>query len=193
MIKRMVIMLVLVGLVLGGIFGFQAFKGVMIKRYFATMTAPPQTVSTIKATQDTWQPKIEAVGTLVAENGADLSAEVPGIVARILFKSGEEVKEGTLLLELDADVDKAQLKSLKATQVLAQKSLERAQQLFKVNALSQAELDQAAATADSANAQVAAQSAVVDKKMIRAPFGGRLGIRAVDRGQYVNPGTKLVA
>jgi membrane fusion protein (multidrug efflux system) len=155
MIKRMVIMLVLVGLVLGGIFGFQAFKGVMIKRYFATRTAPPQSVSTIKAVQEPWQPKIEAVGTLVAENGADLAAEVPGLVSRIHFKSGEEVKPGTLLLELDADVDRAQLKSLRASQILAQKNFERTQQLFKMNAASQAELDQAAATADSASAQLA--------------------------------------
>lgn len=192
MIKRMVIMLVLVGLVLGGIFGFQAFKGAMIKKYFATRTEPPQTVSTIKAKEEVWQPKIEAVGSLVAENGADLASEVSGLVARIHFKSGQEVKQGTLLVELDADVDRAQLLSLKAAQVLAQKNFERAQQLLKVNAASIADMDQASATLESTAAQVTAQTAVIEKKLIRAPFSGRLGIRAVDLGQYVNPGTKLV-
>jgi len=193
MTKRMILMVVLVGLVLGGIFGFQAFKGVMIKRFFATRTAPPQTVSTTKAVSESWQPKIESVGTLVAANGTDVAAEVPGIVSRILFKSGEEVRAGTVLLELDADVDRAQLASLKAAQALARKTFDRSKDLFAQHALSQADLDTAQAQVDSSDAQVAAQSAVIDKKRIRAPFDGRLGIRAVDLGQYLNPGTKLVS
>ena len=192
MTKRMVIMLILVVLVLGGIFGFQALKGVMIKRFFATRTAPSQTVSTIQATSETWQAKIEAVGSLIATNGADIAPEVPGLVSRIRFKSGEEVKEGTLLVELDADVDRAQLLALKAAQTLAKKNYERNQELFASHAISQADLDASLAAIDSTDAQVTAQQAVIDKKRIRAPFAGLLGIRAVDLGQYVNPGAKLV-
>jgi membrane fusion protein, multidrug efflux system len=192
MVKRMVIMLILVGLVLGGIFGFQIFKGIMIKRFFASRTAPPQTVSTITAQEATWQPKLLVVGSLVAENGTDVAPEVPGLISRIVFKSGQEVQAGALLVELDADVDRAQLQSLKAAATLAQKTYERDKQLFAIHASSQAALDQAQATLESTRAQVAAQQAVIEKKSIRAPFAGRLGIRAVDIGQYVNPGAKLV-
>lgn len=190
--KRMVIMLVVVGIVLGGVFGFGAFKAVMIKRFFATRTSPPQTVSTVQAKLESWQRRIEAVGTLVAVNGTDIAAELPGVVASIRFKSGEEVKAGTLLVELNTDADRAQLASLKAMHTLAEKTYGRDQQLFDNHAISQAELDTSRSTLDSTTAQVAVQSALIEKKLVRAPFTGRLGIRAVDLGQYVNPGTKLV-
>lgn len=192
MIKRMVLMLILVGVVLGGVFGFQAFKGVMIKRYFASQTSPPQTVSTVQAKLETWQPRIEAVGTLIALNGTDIAPELTGVVARIHFTSGEEVQAGTLLVELNADVDRAQLQALKAAHALAQKTNDRNRELFATHIISQQDLDTSQANLDATAAQVAAQSAVVEKKAIRAPFAGRLGIRAVDLGQYVNPGTKLV-
>ncbi|HKJ00586.1 MAG TPA: efflux RND transporter periplasmic adaptor subunit [bacterium] len=192
MIKRMVIMLILVGLVLGGIFGFQAFKAVMIKRFFAHRTAPPQTVSTIEAKDEVWQPEVEAVGSLVAVNGADVAPEVPGVIARISFKSGQEVQAGTPLVQLDADVDQARLRSLQAMQTLAEKTYQRDVLLIAKRAISQSQMDTAHANQESARAQVAEQQAVISKKTIRAPFAGRLGIRAVDLGQYVNPGTKIV-
>lgn len=192
MVKRMVIMLILVGVVLGGVFGFQAFKGMMIKRFFASQTIPPQTVSTVEAKLETWQPRIEAVGSLVALNGTDIAPELPGVVDRIHFASGAEVQAGTLLVELNTEVDRAQLQALKAAHALAQKTYERNRELFAAHILSQQDLDTAQANLDSTAAQVAAQTALIDKKLIRAPFAGRLGIRAVDLGQYVNPGTKLV-
>src|SRR5579871_1325939 len=100
MIKRMVIMLVAVGLVFGGIFGFQAFKGAMIKKYMSQMSAPPQTVSTATAGMQEWQPRIETVGSLRALKGADLSLEVSGVVDTISFNSGDDVSEGAVLLKL---------------------------------------------------------------------------------------------
>ncbi len=190
--KRMAIMLALVVVVLGGVFGFGAFKGIMIKRFFATRTSPPQTVSTVEAKLEPWQRRIEAVGTLVAVNGTDVAAELPGVVAGIRFKSGEEVQAGTLLVELNTETDRAQLESLKAMHALAEKTYRRDKSLFDSHTISQAELDTSRANLDSTAAQVAAQSALIAKKVIRAPFAGRLGIRAVDLGQYVNPGTKLV-
>ncbi len=192
MIKRMVIMLLLAGLVFGGIFGFQAFKGIMIKKFMASRGNPPQTVSTIVAKELVWEPQIDAVGSLIAVNGTDVSPEVSGIVSRVAFKSGEEVRAGTVLLELDAKVDLARLQSLKAQAELADKTFQRDEHLLALRAISQQEMDAASANLDSTRAQVAEQQAVIDKKAIRAPFAGRLGIRAVNLGQYLNPGSKIV-
>jgi membrane fusion protein, multidrug efflux system len=190
--KRMLLMLVLVVLVFGGVFGFGVFKNMMIKKYFATRTAPPQTVSVTTAKVAPWQSQLEAVGTLVAEQGTDVSPELAGVIARIRFTSGQEVTAGTMLVELNTDVDRAQLESLKAMHSLAEKTYERDKQLLDAKTIAQEEFDTARASLDSTAAQVAAQTALIEKKLIRAPFTGRLGIRAVDLGQYVNPGTKLV-
>src|SRR5260221_11637168 len=105
MVKRMMLMLILVGVVLGGIFGFQAFKATMIKQALASLAAPTQTVSTIEATDQDWQAQIEAVGSLRAMNGADLSLEVAGIVDEIAFKSGDDVPARALLLRLRATAE----------------------------------------------------------------------------------------
>jgi membrane fusion protein (multidrug efflux system) len=192
MSKRMLMMLVLVVLVFGGIFAFQAFKAHMIRKFMAAQGAPPQTVSTIKAGYQEWQPRLEAVGTLRAVRGTDIASEVSGIVAAITFQSGDDVKAGALLLQLRADDDLAKLQSLKATAELAETTYKRDQQQLKAQAVSQATIDNDVANLKSAKAQVAEQQALVDKKFIRAPFSGHLGIRAVDLGQYLNPGTKIV-
>ncbi|HVC10588.1 MAG TPA: efflux RND transporter periplasmic adaptor subunit [Burkholderiales bacterium] len=192
MTKRMLLMLVLVGLVFGGIFGFQAFKSRMIKKYIAAQGIPPQTVSTTKAAYSEWQPRVEAVGTLRAVRGADLAPEIAGIVTAVRFKSGEEVKAGAPLVDLDSAQEAAQLQALEAAAQLAQANYARDSQQLKVKAVSQAVVDADAANLKAARAQVAQQQALIDKKRIRAPFAGRLGIRAVDLGQYVSPGTKLV-
>ncbi len=191
MIKRMVVMLVIAGLVLGGVFGFQAFKSKMI-RQFMSAGQPPQTVSTIKATYAEWQAQDRSVGTLAAVRGADLAPEVAGTVQRIFFQSGDTVKAGTPLVQLNAESDEARLKSLEATAALAQRNFERDSEQLKVGAISQAALDVDAANVKSAQAQADEQRALVQKKLIRAPFDGRAGIRAVDLGQYVGAGTKIV-
>ena len=192
MAKRMVIMLVAVGLVLGGFFGFQAFKAAMIKKVIGAMSAPTQTVSAVKAGYSEWQTQIEAVGSLRAVKGADLSLEVPGVVDSIMFNSGDDVKEGALLLKLRSDDDAARLASLQATAELSQITYNRDLKQFKIQAVSQATLDSDAANLKNAKAQVAGQQAVLDKKTLRAPFAGHLGIRAVDVGQYLAPGTPIV-
>jgi membrane fusion protein (multidrug efflux system) len=189
--KRMVIMLVAVGVVFGGIFGFQAFKGAMIKKFMSAQAQPPQTVTTIVASSQEWQPQIKAVGSLRAMRGADLAPEVAGLVAAIQFKSGDEVKAGDLLVQLRADSDQARLHSLQANAELADATFKRDQELIKVHAISQATYDTDAANLKSARAQVAEQQALVAKKFIRAPFAGRIGIRQVDLGQYLNAGEKI--
>ena len=191
MIRRMVLMLVLTGVVFGGIFGFQAFKSKMIRKYMSA-GQPPQTVSSIKVGYEQWQTEERAVATLVAVRGADLAPEVAGIVQAIRFQSGDRVKAGMPLVQLNADADAARLKSLEAAAALAASTYRRDAEQFKVKAVSQAALDADAAAEKSAKAQVEEQQALVAKKLIRAPFAGRVGIRAVDLGQYLGPGTKIV-
>jgi membrane fusion protein (multidrug efflux system) len=192
MIKRMVIMLVAVAVVFGGIFGFQAFKGVMIKKFMSSMKSPPQTVSATKAAVSAWQPTIEGVGSLRAVKGADLSLEVSGVVDTITFNSGDDIEEGALLLKLRADDDTAKLESLQATADLNQIIYQRDLKQFQIQAVSQATLDTDAANLKNAKAQAAQQQAILDKKFLRAPFAGHLGIRAVDLGQYLGAGTVIV-
>ncbi len=190
--KRMIIMLAAVGIVLGAIFGFGIFKNVMISRYFATAGAPPQTVSTMPAKFDDWQPTMSAVGSLRAAKGADLALEVPGVVDEVAFDSGEEVVAGTVLLRLRAADDEARLRSLEATAQLAATTYDRNRKQFEAKAISQASLDVDAANLKSARAAVEEQRATVNKKVLRAPFSGRLGVRQVDVGQYLTPGTAVV-
>jgi membrane fusion protein (multidrug efflux system) len=192
MTKRMIFMLIAVGVVLGGVFGFQIFKNAMIKKFMTAMAPPPQTVSTAAAAMQDWQPRIEAVGSLRAVNGADLSFEVAGIVKEIRFKSGDDVAVGDLLVTLRSDDDIGKLLALQATAALSEINYQRDQQQFKIKAVSQATVDADVANLKNAQAQVAEQQAVVDKKTLRAPFAGHLGVRQVDVGQYIGAGTAVV-
>ncbi len=190
--RRMTLMLLAAGLVLFLIFGFEAFRTVMINRFMATLSNPPQTVSTVEATTADWQPELNAVGSLRAVNGADLSLEVSGVVASLNFNSGDDVVAGQTLMQLRDDDDVAHLHSLQAAAALAQITYDRDQKQVKINAISQSQFDTDAANLKNAQAQVAEQQAVVAKKTLVAPFAGHLGIRAVDIGQYLNAGTAVV-
>jgi len=190
--KRMIIMLVLTGLVLTAVFGFEAFKGVMIRKFMATLSNPPQTVSTMVAASTEWRSQIDAVGSVRAVNGANLSAQVAGTVSAVHFQSGADVKQGDLLLELESADDVAHLAALKATAALAQITYDRDRALVKTNAVSQQTVDTDEGNLKNAKALVAQQQALVDYKFVRAPFAGRLGIRQVDLGQYLAAGTAIV-
>ncbi len=192
MMKRMLIMLGAVGILFGGLFGFKAFVGTKIRESIAAQGVPPQTVSTAKAQLTEWQGEFQAVGTLRAVRGADMAPEVSGLITAIHFQSGQEAAEGAPLVQLNNESDVAKLQSLMAAVELAEANYDRDQKQLAIQAVSQAVVDADAATLKSAKAQVAEQRALVAKKLVRAPFAGRLGIRAVDVGQYVNAGTKLV-
>ena len=191
MIKRMIIMLSIVGIILTGIFGFISFKGRMIKQFMSAQGEPLQTVSTTTAEFLEWSPKLEAVGNIQAIQGINVSAEVAGIVDEIYFKQGDTVKAGTPLLQLRAYDDKAKLDSLKAAVQLAQVTYLRDQAQYEVNAISKQTLDIDKANLDMANANAAQQQALLNKKLIRAPFTGQLGIRQVDVGQYLEAGAAI--
>jgi membrane fusion protein (multidrug efflux system) len=189
----MAIMLAIVGVVLGVIF---VAEGIVfpkiLKGIIAAQANPPQTVSTTVATLQKWQPQLKAIGSLRAVRGADLSAQVGGIVSAIHFDSGAEVAAGTPLVELSAADDQAKLDSLKAQAELARITYERDQRQLQAQAVSKQVVDTDAQTLKSDLAQVAQQQALLDYKVIRAPFAGRIGIRQVDVGQYLAPGTPIV-
>jgi membrane fusion protein (multidrug efflux system) len=191
--KRMVIMLVLAGLVFGGIFGFEAFKARMMKKYMSAGGNAPQTVSTTTAGYQDWQPKLAAVGSVRAIEGVEVSPEVPGIVSALHFTQGQDVKKGMVLMELVADNDIARLHTLQAAASLAKTTYERDKLQFEFKAVSQQALDVDKANVMQAAAAVAEQQALVNKKFVRALFSGRVGIRMVSVGQYLNAGTAVVS
>ncbi|HEV8014856.1 MAG TPA: efflux RND transporter periplasmic adaptor subunit [Stellaceae bacterium] len=192
-IKRMIIMLLIVGVVLGSIFWFEGVKlPAIMKNVLASQANPPQTVSDTVAAKQDWQPQMTAIGSLRAVRGSDLSAQIGGIVSAIHFESGADVPEGALLVELSAADDRAKLDSLKAQAQLAQITYDRDQRQLQAQAVSKQVVDTDEQTLKSDLAQVAEQQATVDYKTIRAPFAGRIGIRQVDVGQYLAPGTAIV-
>jgi len=168
------------------------FKANIIKHVMASLANPPQTVSTVIAGYQQWQPAVSAVGTLRAVNGAELSLQLAGIVSELDFKSGDDVRAGQVLLRLRTDDDVAKLQALQATAELAQITYDRDRKQLQAQAISRATLDSDAASLKNNQAQVAEQQAVVDQKILRAPFAGHLGIRAVDLGQYLAAGTQVV-
>jgi membrane fusion protein (multidrug efflux system) len=139
-----------------------------------------------------WQPQLTAVGTLRAVRGVDVTTEVAGLVRSVNFKSGDETTAGQLLAQLNIDSDVAQLRSLQAAADLAQTVYDRDSAQFDIEAIPKAQVDADAADLKSKRAQVAQQQALIEKKTIRAPFSGKLGISTVNPGQYLNPGDKLV-
>jgi len=185
MTKRMVIMLISIFLLFGLVFGFGAFKSIMIAKMLKGFANPVQTVATMQA--------LQSVGSVTAVNGASLSAEVAGIVDTIHFESGQDVQKGQLLLTLRANNDPAVLAQLQAQAALAAITVARDTKQLAADAISQAQLDSDRAQLASAQAQVASQQALIAEKQIRAPFSGRIGIRQVDLGQFLAAGTEIVS
>lgn len=192
MIKRMTIMLCGMAILFGGLYGFQTFKEMMIKKAIGAMANPPQTVSTVVATDAPWQSSLHAVGSLRAVNGADLALQVAGIVQSIEFSSGDSVTAGQTLLSLVATDDLAKLRSLQATAENYAIVLKRDEEQIKFSAVSQATVDGDKANLKNAQALVEQQKALLEQKTLKAPFSGRLGIRSVDLGQYLSAGTSIV-
>ena len=192
MTKRMVIMLAVVVVLFGGIFGYKAFMAHMMKKFMSSGQMPPVTVTAEKASTDTWQPHIKAVGSLRAVRGVEVAGEIAGLVTSVHFTSGDEVKAGQVLVRLNAESDIAQLHALEAAAGLARSTFERDRKQFEAQAISQAALDVDSADLKSKQALVAQQAALINKKTISAPFAGKLGIGSVNPGQYVNPGDKIV-
>lgn len=193
---RTVVVVLGVVVVVGGLAGI---KGLQIATLVATgkqlekSGPPPEAVSTAAAREEAWEALLSAVGSIAAVKGVAVSNEVAGLVSRIHFESGSHVKKGELLVELDTNVERAQLASARARAKLAELSLERARALFVSNSIARADLDAAQSGWASATADADAIEAQIARKSVRAPFAGRLGIRAVNLGQYLSPGTPVTS
>jgi membrane fusion protein (multidrug efflux system) len=189
---RMIVMLIVVLVLFGAVFGFGTFKNIMIAKFLAGFGNQTQTVATIEAQATPWQPALSSVGSIVAVNGANLSSEVSGIVDTIHFESGADVPAGALLVTLRPNNDPAVLAQLQAQASLDQITYGRDVKQFQADAIAQAQVDSDRANLAAAKAQVEGQQALMAEKQIHAPFAGRLGIRQVDLGQYLTAGTQIV-
>ena len=152
---------------------------------------PPESVGSAVAKEETWEGTISAVGSVTAVRGVALGNEAAGVVTAIHFESGQRVRAGQVLVELDTSVERAQLASAEARKELAQIGVGRTRQLDKTGAVSKAQLDADESQLKTSDADSTALKAQIDRKTIRAPFAGRLGIRTVNLGQYLNPGTSV--
>lgn len=192
MTKRMIIMLLLAGAVLGAVFGMKWFGNKMMNEYVDAMPLPTVTITAAPVSRMEWDNQLESIGSFVPVNGTDVTTEAGGIVSAIHFESGQSVQAGALLISLDATTERAELKRLKSVADLADINRVRREKLYKLEALSKSDFDTAASELDGARAAVDAQAARLAQKEIRAPFSGELGIRQVNLGQYLNAGTPIV-
>lgn len=190
--KPMMIMVLVLAVFFGLIFTYKSVMNHFMMQYIKKSAEPAVTVSAMSAQYQDWMPRLKASGSLRAVLGVDVTTEIAGLVRTVDFKPGSEVLMNDLLVELNIDSEKAQLASLEATLELSKITYDRDKAQFEAQAVSKATLDTDAANLKSNGAQVDEQKAVIAKKIIRAPFSGRLGISLVYPGQYVNPGDKIV-
>jgi membrane fusion protein, multidrug efflux system len=193
MAKRMLVMLTLTLLFVGAL-GFVKFKQIQTAiAQGAAYQPPPEAVTTIIAAAEQWPSTINAIGTMAAVRGVTVSADLPGIVDQILFESGQAVREGQMLAILDTRQEQAQMAAAEAQRVLARLNFNRMQELLDQRVISKAEYDSATAQSRETEARVGEIRAAIERKTIRAPFSGILGIRQVNKGQYLAGGDPLVA
>jgi membrane fusion protein (multidrug efflux system) len=192
MAKRMIAMLTVTLVVLAGL-GFVKFQQIQTAiAQGAAFQPPPEAVTTIVAEQEEWPATLSVIGTMAAVQGVTVSADLPGTVDRILFESGQAVREGQVLAVLDTRQERAQLAAIEAQRELARVTFDRMQGLVNEKVISRAEFDRATADFSQTDARVEEIRAVIERKTIRAPFSGILGIRQVNLGQYLAGGDPLV-
>jgi membrane fusion protein (multidrug efflux system) len=191
MAKRMFLMLGVVAVLLTAL-GFMKFKQVQTAVQAAAYQPPPEAVTSVVVQKEQWAATTAVIGTMEAVHGVMVSADLPGSVARIAFESGQAVREGDILVELDTREEHAQLASLEAQRDLAKINYGRMQQLAKDGVISRMEYDQATAQQKQTEANVGEIRATIERKTIRAPFSGILGLRKVNLGQYLPAGSAVV-
>ncbi len=191
MAKRMFLMLGVVAVLLTAL-GFMKFKQVQTAVQAAAYQPPPEAVTSVVVQKEQWAATTAVIGTMEAVHGVMVSADLPGSVARIAFESGQAVRQGDVLVELDTREEHAQLASLEAQRDLAKINYGRMQQLAKDGVISRMEYDQATAQQKQTEANVGEIRATIERKTIRAPFSGILGLRKVNLGQYLPAGSAVV-
>src|SRR4051794_39050016 len=192
-LRWFIIVGLLLALLVGGLVGFNAFRGKMIAQFFANNKPPPVAVAVAEAKSEVIPNLLIAVGDLAAVHQVNVTSDVSGRITEILFQAGANVKAGTPLLQLFDGPEQADLASFKAQSTMAQLSLERARQLAARQFGPQATVDQAQSLFDQANAGIAKTQAIISQKLVRAPFDGELGVRKVEVGQYLTAGTQIVS
>ena len=192
MAKRMILMLtVTLGLI--GVLGFVKFRQIQTAiAEGASFQPPPEAVTTIVAQADEWPSTLQAIGTMAAVQGVTVSTDLPGTVERIGFASGQAVQEGAMLVRLDARQERSQLAAIEAQRTLAGLQFGRMKDLLDQRVISQAEFDRAVTDQRHSDAQLGEVQTTIERKVIRAPFSGVLGIRQVNLGQYLGPGDPIV-
>ncbi|MEK1852524.1 MAG: efflux RND transporter periplasmic adaptor subunit [Phyllobacterium sp.] len=196
MIKRYivpVIALLFVILIGVGLVGFNLFRDKAIKDFFATMQQPAAPVSTYTVEPGAWTPEIEAIGTVSAIQGVELSVEVAGIVKDIPFTANQIIEKGAPLLQLDDAIEKADIVAAQAQNVLLDQTLERARTLNTRGVGAVSSVDEAQSASLAKKAEIAKLQAVMDQKLLKAPFKGTVGIPRIELGQYLSPGTVVVS
>ena len=191
--KRMILMLVAALVIFGGVFGIKAMIGAQTNKFFDNMPQPAVAVSSANARSQTWSDDAEAVGTFVAVNGADVTTESGGVVRSIEFDAGQPVRAGAVLVRLNSANEEATLRSLEASAKLARVQADRWRKLGADKLVSLDDVQSRVTAAATAQAQVDAQRALIQQKVIRAPFSGVLGIRKVNLGQFISPGDAIVS
>ena len=192
MAKRMILMVALMLAIVAALafVKFRQFQAMAAQ--FAAMQPPPEAVTTILAERDEWPATFAAIGTVAAVQGVTVSADLPGVVDRIAFDSGRSVAVGDVLVALDTRQEQAQLAAAEAQLELSRLTFERMKGLIEHDAVSRAEFDAAAAAQKQAEARIREIRATIERKTIRAPFSGILGIREVNLGQYLTSGDPIV-
>src|ERR1700736_4150477 len=192
MAKRMILMLGVAAVLLTAL-GFIKFRQIHSAVSASAFQPPPEAVTSIVAHKEQWPTTMSVIGTMEAVQGVTVSADLPGAVARIGFDSGKSVHAGDVLVELDTRQERAQLASLEAQRDLAKVTFGRTQQLVDEGVISRAEYDQSSSQQKATEANVAEVRATIERKTIRAPFSGILGIRQVNLGQYLSAGQAIVS
>ena len=194
MTRRLIITGIVVVTLLGALGAWQfAVKPMLVKSFLSQMVPPPATVTAEKATAEQWIEQLTSIGTLIASQGVDIASQVAGVVTETPVESSMDVELGSKLVQLDIAVELADLASAKATLEEAEVAHTRQVDLMQKKVTSEANLDTARAKRDTAAASVKRIEAVIAQKGIVAPFTGRVGIRKVEKGQYVAPGMALIS
>ncbi len=190
--KWMIIMLLIALLLFGSVIGFNFYKFAQMGKAMASKPAPvfPVTLLTVKGSD--WSPTLEAIGFIEPNQGVDISTQVAGTVDKIAFESGESVSKDRLLLSLNTDVERANLKSAQGKLPAARANYERMRSLYGKGGVSKGDLDNAQAEYLALQGQIESLQATINRMTIRAPFGGQVGLRNVFLGQYLKAGDSIV-
>lgn len=192
MVKRLIFVALFLVIVFGGVFSFDAWRSYQAQRFAQQFKLPPVTVGTIKAQKVKWSSKISAIGSLVAMNSVKITSDINGKVSKILFQSGQAVTKDQPIVQLDDKILQQQLRENIAQLELSRLNFDRSKKLYQKNTISKQQLDVDRAAFVKYQAAVNADKINIDYKVVKAPFDGRLGIREVNIGQFLDPGDPIV-